>query len=118
MPRLWTAGKKSPETPGDSGPRARLSLPVERGAQQGDPLGPLLHAAALHLVLCHLDWQTGLTIRAFQDDVVAVGPVDRLGGLMRAAPTYGANVESRWVPSKCRAWSPSGCPSPANLTTQ
>lgn len=87
--------EEEPGDPGDSAPQARLSLPVERGAKQGDPLGPLLHAATLHLVLCRRDEQTGLTILAIHDDVVAVGPVVLLGGLMRAAATYGATFDAR-----------------------
>jgi len=35
-------------------PPARRGLTVERGTQQGDPLGPFLHAAALMLVLLRL----------------------------------------------------------------
>ncbi|KAK1859771.1 hypothetical protein I4F81_002365 [Pyropia yezoensis] len=123
----WMYGQMSPtvygweeesDGPGELGLRARLSLLVERGAQQGDPQGPLLHAAALHLVLCRLDEETGLTIRAFHDDVIAVGPVELLGGLMRAAATYGATVDAHLALAKCRAWSPSGCPSLADLTAQ
>jgi len=97
----WTSGDvAAPEAPdgdnsGDEGdtpvplpppPPSRLCLPAERGAQQGDPPGPLLHAAALWLVLARLRaTHPGALVRAFHDDVVAAGPPKVLAKVMTDA---------------------------------
>jgi len=98
-------------------PPTRLRLPAERGAQQGDPLGPLLHAAALWLVLRRLRAaHPGALIRAFHDDVVALGPPAVLGAVMADAASVGAAVDADLAPTKCVGWSPAGAPAPAGWT--
>ncbi|GAB0498740.1 hypothetical protein MMPV_010088 [Pyropia vietnamensis] len=95
-------------------PPTRLALRAERGAQQGDPLGPLLHAAALWLVLRRLqDRHPGVLVRAFHDDVVAAGTPGELAAVMGDAAAAGASVDAELAPTKCTGWSPAGAPAPA-----
>ncbi|GAB0494469.1 hypothetical protein MMPV_005762 [Pyropia vietnamensis] len=95
-------------------PPTRLALRAERGAQQGDPLGPLLHAAALWLVLRRLqDRHPGVLVRAFHDDVVAAGTPGELAAVMADAAAVGASVDAELAPTKCTGWSPAGAPAPA-----
>ncbi|GAB0497286.1 hypothetical protein MMPV_008615 [Pyropia vietnamensis] len=76
-----------------------------RGAQQGDPLGPLLHAAALWLVLRRLqDRHPGVLVRAFHDDVVAAGTPGELAAVMADAAAAGASVDAELAPTKCTGW--------------
>lgn len=94
-------------------PPTRLALRAERGAQQGDPLGPLLHAAALWLVLRRLrDGHPGVLVRAFHDDVVAAGTPENLAAVMADAATVGASVDAELAPAKCTGWSPAGAAAP------
>lgn len=90
-------------------PPKRLSLPAEREAQQGDPLSPLLHAAALWLVLRRLRARhPDALLRAFHDDVVSAGPRNTLAAVMADAASVGASVDAELAPAKCVARSPSG----------
>ncbi|GAB0490078.1 hypothetical protein MMPV_001308 [Pyropia vietnamensis] len=78
----------------------RLSLRAERGAQQGDPLGPLLHALALQLPLLRLARGCPrLLIRAFHDDVVAVGPPADLARFVGAAGVAGSAIDAALAPA-------------------
>lgn len=89
-------------------------LAAQWGAQQGDPLGPPLHAAAMALVLDHLQaTHPGLLISAFHDDVVAARPPAQLAALLRAAAEEGAKIDAELVPAKCVGWSTAGAPAPA-----
>jgi len=98
-------------------PPSRLCLPAERGAQQGDPLGPLLHAAALWLVLERLRAaHPGALVRAFHDDVVAAGTPAVLAAVMADAAAVGAAVDAELAPAKCVGWSPAGAAAPAGWT--
>ena len=100
-------------------PPARRVLTVERGTQQGDPLGPFLHAAAMMLVLMRLArLHPTHVIDAFHDDVRAVGPVEGLGAVLESASRVGALVDAELAPSKCVAWSPGTATAPPNLTAQ
>jgi len=95
-------------------PPARLELRAERGTQQGDPLGPLLHAAALQLLLQRLcAAYPDVLLRALQDDVVAVGAPADLHSVMQATAAGGAAIDAELAPAKCVGWSPSGAPAPA-----
>ncbi|GAB0498744.1 hypothetical protein MMPV_010093 [Pyropia vietnamensis] len=112
-----TGGAVAPPPPPSSPPPpppTRLALRAERGAQQGDPLGPLLHAAALWLVLRRLqDRHPGVLVRAFHDDVVAAGTPGELAAVMADAAAAGASVDAELAPTKCTGWSPAGAPAPA-----
>jgi len=128
----WASGDDAaPEAPAadDSGeegdtpdplpppPPSRLCLPAERGAQQGDPLGPLLHAAALWLVLARLRaTHPGALVRAFHDDVVAAGPPEVLAAVMTDAAEVGSAIDAELAPAKCVGWSPAGAAAPAGWT--
>lgn len=95
-------------------PPWRLMLPAERGAQDGGPLGPLLHADELWLLprrlrAAHL----GVLVQSFHADIVRVGAPADLGRVMGAAGTAGALNDAELAPAKCVGWSPSGAPAPA-----
>ncbi|GAB0492089.1 hypothetical protein MMPV_003348 [Pyropia vietnamensis] len=95
-------------------PPRRLVLWAERGAQQGDPLGPLLHAAALWLVLRRLEAEhPHLLVRAFHDDVVVVGPPTALPPALADADRLGRLIDAQLAPAKCVGWSPAGLSAPA-----
>lgn len=97
----------------------RLSLRAERGAQQGDPLGPLLHALALQLPLLRLARGfPRLLIRAFHDDVVAVGPPADLARFVGAAGVAGAAIDAALAPDKCVGWSPTPQAAPPGWPAQ
>ncbi|GAB0498663.1 hypothetical protein MMPV_010009 [Pyropia vietnamensis] len=97
----------------------RLSLRAERGAQQGDPLGPLLHALALQLPLLRLARGCPrLLIRAFHDDVVAVGPTADLARFVGAAGVAGAAIDAALAPAKCVGWSPTPQAAPEGWSAQ
>ena len=94
-------------------PPARLALQAERGAQQSDPLGPLLHAAALQLLLQRLRAaHPDVLIRAFHDDVVGVGAPADLHSVLAAAAAGGSAIDAELAPAKCVGWSPSGAAAP------
>ncbi|GAB0497433.1 hypothetical protein MMPV_008766 [Pyropia vietnamensis] len=96
----------------------RLSLRAERGAQQGDPLGPLLHALALQLPLLRLARGCPrLLIRAFHDDVVAVGPPADLARFVGAAGVAGSAIDAALAPAKCVGWSPTPQAAPEGALT-
>jgi len=89
-------------------------LPAERGAQEGDPLGRLLHADKLWLLLRRLRAaHLGVLVQSFHADIVAVGAPADLGRVMGAAGTAGALNDAELAPAKCVGWSPSGAPAPA-----
>ncbi|GAB0498699.1 hypothetical protein MMPV_010046 [Pyropia vietnamensis] len=97
----------------------RLSLRAERGAQQGDPLGPLLHALALQLPLLRLARGCPrLLIRAFHDDVVAVGPPADLARFVGAAGVAGSAIDAALAPAKCVGWSPTPQAAPEGWPAQ
>jgi len=94
-------------------PPARLALRAERGAQQGDPLGPLLHAAALQLLLQRLRAaHSDVLIRVIHDDVVGVGAPADLRSVLGAAAADGSAIDTELAPTKCISWSPSGAAAP------
>lgn len=108
-----------PDDPLETDPWELLFLLADRGAQQGDPLGPLLHGAALHLVLWRLQGENGgHLVLAFHDDVIVVGPVDGLRAVMDSAAALGALVHARLSPAKRQTWSPAPAPPPAGLSPQ
>lgn len=82
--------------------RPRLVLRAERGDQKGDPLGPLLHAAALWLVLRRLAAaHPEVLVRAFHDDVVVVGPPASLPAALADSTRLGREVDAEPAPAKC-----------------
>jgi len=116
------AGGSVPPAPladGSSPPPPRWWLRVERGAQQGDPLGPLLHAAAMWLVLELLRADhPSVVVRAFHDDVVVVGPPAAIRGVFDAAARLGGGVDAQLAPAKCVGWSPAGVAAPPGWSAQ
>ena len=94
-------------------PPARLALRAKRGAQKRDALGPLLHAAALQLLLQRLRAaHPDVLIRAFRDDVVGVGAPADLHSVLGAAAADGSAIDAELAPSKCVGWAPSGAAAP------
>jgi len=92
----------APPADGSSPPLPRWWLRAERGAQQGDPFGPLLHAAAMWLVLERLRADhPSVVVRAFQDDVVVVGLPAALRGVLDAAARLAGRIDANLAPTKC-----------------
>jgi len=88
-------------------------LLAERSALQGDPLGPLLHAAAHWLVLRRLAAEhPELLVRTFHDDVVVVRALADLPRLLGDAAWLGAQDDSYSASAKCVGWSPAGAAAP------
>ena len=103
----------APPADGSLPPPPRWWLCAERGAQQGDPLGPLLRAAAMWLVLERLRVDhPSVVVRAFHDDVVVVGPPAALRGVPDDAARLGGGVDAQLAPAKCVGWSPAGVAAP------
>lgn len=80
----WAAhppdGTRPPPVP------VRQRIDAGRGAQQGDSLGPLLHAVALSRSLQRLSTAfPDRFLRAYNDNVVFAGPVECLGTFMAKA---------------------------------
>jgi len=108
------AARRDPPPPAP--PAARLFLLIERGAQQGDPLGPLLDAAALHLVVLRLRRQfPGHTVRAYHDDLTILGPPAGLAAALTTAAAATHEIDAVLAPAKCAAWSPTPQLAPAGL---
>jgi len=97
-----------------AGTPARLWLEVQRGVQQGDPLGPLLHAAAMHLAVLRLAAaHPSAVVRAVHDDVVVVASLKDMPAVLTTAAAAGAAVDAELAPAKCAGCSPAGAPAPA-----
>lgn len=98
----WAAhppdGTRPPPVP------VRQRIDAVRGAQQGDPLGPLLHAVALSLLLQRLSLAfPDKFLRADLHDVVIAGPVEFLGPFMTKAAEGRSAVDAELAPAKCVA---------------
>ena len=97
-----------------AGSPSRLWLAVQRGVQQGDTLGPLLHAAATQLALLRLAAaHPSAVVRAVHDDVVVVASLEDMPVVLTTAAAAGAAVDAELAPAKRAAWSPAGAPAPA-----
>jgi len=108
----WPDGDSAPGAAG--GLRARRWLAVERGVQQGDPLGPLIHAAAMHLAVLRLAGaHPTAVVRAVHDDVVVFAALADLQAVLTTAAAAGTAVDAELAPAKCAGWSPAGAPAPA-----
>jgi len=95
-------------------PLTRLWLRAERNVQQVDPLGPLIHAAAMQLALrCLAAAHPTAIFRGFHDDVVVVAEPTELSAVLRTAVVAGAAVDAELAPAMCIGWSPAGAPTPA-----
>jgi len=104
---------------GDGGLPARLVWRVERGTQQGDMLGSLMHALALHPALHAIAARhERCTVLGLRDDVSVISPVDELAAVLRSASELGAQVDVELAPAKCAAWSPTPRAPPSDLPTQ
>lgn len=93
----------------------RLWLPVERGVLLGNPLGPLVHTAALNLEFLRLSTaHQAAVVCGFHDDViVAADPVD-MAAILDKAASAGAEIDAELPLVKCAGWSPSGARHPDN----
>jgi len=112
-PRVYGWAVPADAASGAAAALPRLWLPVERGVQQGDPLGPLIHAAAMHLAVLRLaTTHPGAVVRAVHDDVVVVAPHSELHAVLRTAAEAGAAVDAELAPTKCAGWSPAGADAP------
>ena len=70
--------------------------------QQGDPLGPLIHAAAMHLAVLRLaDAHPTAVVRAVHDDVVVVAALADLPAVLTTAAAAGTAVDAELAPAKC-----------------
>jgi len=108
----WADGDSAPGAAG--GLVARRWVAVERGVQQGDPLSPLLHAAAMHLAVLRLAAaHSTAVVRAVHEDVVVVAALADLPAVLTTAAAAGAAVDAELAPAKCAGWSPTGAPAPA-----
>ena len=101
----------------------RTWLRIEWGVQQGDPLGPLIHAAAMQLALLRIaEAHPTAIVRGFHDDVVVVAEQADLGGVLQTAAAAGAAIDAELTPAKCLGWSPAGAPAlagwPARWSTE
>jgi len=115
LPRVygWVADAAPAE--GAAGLLLRLWLGVERGVQKGDPHGPLLHAAAMHLAVQRVaEAHSAAVVRAVHDDVVVVVPHPELPAVLQSAAAAGAAVDAELAPAKCAGWSPTGAAAPAD----
>jgi len=100
---------------GAAGPPRRLWLGVERGVKQGDPLGPLLHAAAMHLAVKRVaEAHLATVVRAVHDNVVVVAAHADLPAVLQSAADAGAAVDAELAPTKCAGWSSTGAAAPAS----
>lgn len=80
------SGKKSPDGAGSTPTPTphRQKIPAGRGAQQGDSLGPLLHAAAQQLLLWRLgDTLSKKLLQVYHDEVVFPRPISSQKPIMR-----------------------------------
>lgn len=98
---------------------ARLCLPSARGTLQEDPLGPLMHALAIHLVLTSLATaQPQSLVKSVHDDVFMAAPPEALAAVMRDAGAWGAAVDAELAPTKSAAWCPIPQPTPAGFVAK
>ena len=75
----WTSEASAASAGDKSAPPPRRWLAVERGVQQGDPLGPLLHAAAMHLAVLRVAAaHPAAVVRAVHNDVAVVAVLEYL----------------------------------------
>jgi len=113
-PRVYGWVEDAATADAAAGAPSRLWLEVQRGVQQGDPLRPLLHAAAMHLaVLLLATTHPSAIVRALHDDVVVVAPLADMPAVLETAAVTGAAVDAELAPAKCAGWSPAGAPAPA-----
>jgi len=113
-PRLYGSVNGVDAADATAGAPARLWLEVQGGVQQGDPLGPLLHAAAMHLAVLRLAAaHPSAVVRAVHDDVVVVAPLEDIPAVITTAAAAGAAVDAELAPAKCAGWSPAGALAPA-----
>jgi len=99
---------------GAAAPLARLWLRAERGRQQGDPLGPHIHTAAMQVALRRLAAaHPTAVVRSFHDEVVVVAEPTELSAVLQTTAVAGAAVAAELTLAKCVGWSPAGAPAPA-----
>jgi len=94
-------------------PPLRRFLRAERRAHQDYPLGLILNAAALRLVLRRLSAEhPALLVSAFHDDVFDVCAPTDMGTFLTDAAGMGTAIDTELAPAKCVGWCPSGAPPP------
>jgi len=108
----WAEGTWSSGAAGT--PLARRWLAVERGVQQGDPRGPLIRAAAMHLSVLRLAAaHPTAVVRAVHDDVFVVVALADLPAVLRTAAAACAVVDAKLAPATCARCSPTNAAAPA-----
>ena len=94
-------------------PKDTLQLLSKSGTRQGDPLGPLLFAIAIHAALLRVQEKyraRGIVIMAYLDDIYILGPPSATKAAFTElrAELEERNLRCSLSPGKCWAWSPSG----------
>ena len=84
---------------------------AREGVQQGDTLGPLLHACGLQLALKGAEEefqrrQLPIRLLAYHDDVTLLGPPDALAQGLRIMTTYAKSVNLTLQTPKCEFLAP------------
>ena len=97
----------------DEKPEDTLRLLSKSGTRQGDPLGPLLFAIAIHAALLRVQEkyrERGIIIMAYLDDIYVLGPpaATKAAYAELRAELEERNLRCSQSPGKCWAWSPSG----------
>jgi hypothetical protein len=95
----------------DKDGKQAVKLKSKSGTRQGDPLGPLLFALAIHPVLTRVQAKMrgrGVYILAYLDDIYILGPPDAAADAARLMRTELGKINLRLNEDKCEAWSPSG----------
>ena len=109
----WALGAAGAGSGAPGVPLSRRWLAVEQGVQQGDPLDPLLHAAAMHLAVLRVAAaDPSAVVRAVHDDFFVFVVLEDLPAILRTAAAAGAAVDAKLAPSKCAGWSLGGAVAP------
>jgi hypothetical protein len=78
---------------------------AQRGVQQGDPLGPLLFALAIHPLLIRLKSKCAIAA-AYLDDITLMGSSEQVGEAIRLVDTEGSSYGVNLSPAKTLIWWP------------
>lgn len=95
----------------DDDRKVAARLQSKSGTRQGDPLGPLLFALAIHPIITRVQVGMrgrGVYILAYLDDIYVLGPPDAAAEATRQLRTQLKAINLDFNDDKCVAWSPSG----------